>query len=125
MIRQTLIILLLTQWRSIMSIYVLYNPRTQDAPLFPYTSLFRSPHTTQIAWSLSTISAMASSAGMGPKGRPRKSMSALLDRKSTRLNSSHVAISYAVFCLKKKTLMYLCVGQNKADILTEASGQRA
>src|SRR5690625_6507240 len=28
---------------------------------------------------------------------------ALLDRKSTRLNSSHVAISYAVFCLKKKT----------------------
>src|SRR5438552_9047056 len=34
-----------------------------------------SPHTTQIAWSLSTISAMASSAGMGPKGRPRKSMS--------------------------------------------------
>src|SRR5690625_6869020 len=28
------------------------------------------------------------------------------DRKSTRLNSSHVAISYAVFCLKKKTIMY-------------------
>src|SRR5690625_6056898 len=30
-------------------------------------------------------------------------LSLLLDRKSTRLNSSHVAISYAVFCLKKKT----------------------
>src|SRR5437870_2003043 len=30
------------------------------------------------------------------------------DRKSTRLNSSHVAISYAVFCLKNKTVAYLC-----------------
>src|SRR5690625_5694759 len=32
-----------------------------------------------------------------------------LDRKSTRLNSSHVAISYAVFCLKKKTKQYLAL----------------
>src|SRR5690625_6103484 len=31
----------------------------------------------------------------------------LLDRKSTRLNSSHVAISYAVFCLKKKNIVYI------------------
>src|SRR5690625_6293055 len=31
-----------------------------------------------------------------------------LDRKSTRLNSSHVAISYAVFCLKKKKSLYMC-----------------
>src|SRR5947207_11554779 len=33
-------------------------------------------------------------------------MLALLDRKSTRLNSSHTVISYAVFCLKKKTITY-------------------
>src|SRR5690554_7772236 len=33
-------------------------------------------------------------------------LAALLDRKSTRLNSSHVRISYAVFCLKKKTITY-------------------
>src|SRR5258707_7110688 len=33
---------------------------------------------------------------------------ALLDRKSTRLNSSHANISYAVFCLKKKSLFLLC-----------------
>src|SRR3989454_7795254 len=40
---------------------------------------------------------------MGDKNRARKSMSELgLDRKSTRLNSSHLVISYAVFCLKKK-----------------------
>src|SRR5690349_23988171 len=33
-----------------------------------------------------------------------------LDRKSTRLNSSHVEISYAVFCLKKKTLFFFFIG---------------
>src|SRR5699024_3956886 len=33
----------------------------------------------------------------------------ILDRKSTRLNSSHVSISYAVFCLKKKILVILCL----------------
>src|SRR5690625_6769394 len=38
----------------------------------------------------------------GPTASPPTSPPPLLDRKSTRLNSSHVAISYAVFCLKKK-----------------------
>src|SRR5439155_22624638 len=37
---------------------------------------------------------------LGPRARRHKGM--VIDRKSTRLNSSHVAISYAVFCLKKK-----------------------
>src|SRR5439155_26329570 len=44
-------------------------------------------------------------AGMPPRARAREpspSCPTALDRKSTRLNSSHVAISYAVFCLKKK-----------------------
>src|SRR5207249_6876326 len=36
-------------------------------------------------------------------GRPRRQAARFQDRKSTRLNSSHVSISYAVFCLKKKT----------------------
>src|SRR5436309_8922661 len=36
------------------------------------------------------------------------------DRKSTRLNSSHVKMSYAVFCLKKKTLRSISVGRRKA-----------
>src|SRR5690606_40903674 len=39
----------------------------------------------------------------GPDATPRRGRADLLDRKSTRLNSSHVKISYAVFCLKKKT----------------------
>src|SRR5690625_6631890 len=38
-----------------------------------------------------------------PGGRIRDLIVSRIDRKSTRLNSSHVAISYAVFCLKKKT----------------------
>src|SRR5439155_10343913 len=62
--------------------------------LFPYTTLFRS----RFAWSPG--SSTASSDRTARARRP----SFALDRKSTRLNSSHVAISYAVFCLKKKNL---------------------
>src|SRR5690606_40538128 len=40
-----------------------------------------------------------------------KTVSIETDRKSTRLNSSHVKISYAVFCLKKKTSIHLSLGQ--------------
>src|SRR5204863_1334392 len=56
--------------------------------LFPYTTLFRSLPGAFIR-SPTTICTSA------PTGAP-------IDRKSTRLNSSHVEISYAVFCLKKK-----------------------
>src|SRR5437762_3960651 len=41
--------------------------------------------------------------GAGPGGGAREALHAAQDRKSTRLNSSHRCISYAVFCLKKKT----------------------
>src|SRR5699024_12195913 len=55
--------------------------------LFPYTTLFRSPRRLHCPGApLSTVGSGRSSRG---------------DRKSTRLNSSHVSISYAVFCLKK------------------------
>src|SRR5438309_2408761 len=65
--------------------------RPPRSTLFPYTTLFRSltgtvtPDLTErhLAWALARV-------------RHR------LDRKSTRLNSSHSSISYAVFCLKKK-----------------------
>src|SRR6266704_1199774 len=59
--------------------------------LFPYTTLFR------------TASPATASAGRRrPRSLRRRSTSAPADRKSTRLNSSHVSISYAVFCSKKK-----------------------
>src|SRR5690606_42051853 len=41
--------------------------------------------------------------------RPGQALEVPGDRKSTRLNSSHVKISYAVFCLKKKITTYLCI----------------
>src|SRR5437868_12053676 len=65
--------------------------------LFPYTTLFRSPpHLPPLLWP-----------GEVPvewrwPWLPARYVDAVLDRKSTRLNSSHVSISYAVFCLKKK-----------------------
>src|SRR5256885_6784682 len=62
--------------------------RPPRSTLFPYTTLFRSPRRSEQADG-STCSHRRRSK---PKG----------DRKSTRLNSSHLVISYAVFCLKKK-----------------------
>src|SRR5947209_10769640 len=62
--------------------------------LFPYTTLFRSWCASMIAPSKPMSIASTQSRSAGSKdGR---------DRKSTRLNSSHANISYAVFCLKKK-----------------------
>src|SRR5438105_10086299 len=77
--------------------------RPPRSTLFPYTTLFRS-HSTHVGSttklvkppSLSAIPAIASLTL--PSGDTRCSR----DRKSTRLNSSHEWISYAVFCLKKK-----------------------
>src|SRR5215204_5985838 len=63
--------------------------RPPSSTLFPYTTLFRSPHA-----SLRPLRTAACCVHSGPGTRR--------DRKSTRLNSSHTVISYAVFCLKKK-----------------------
>src|SRR5205809_2584562 len=72
--------------------------RPPRSTLFPYTTLFRSCR-TQRASLLSRAEPVAGGlARRGGRG-PRRS---LQDRKSTRLNSSHGYISYAVFCLKKK-----------------------
>src|SRR5437762_3832832 len=76
--------------------------------LFPYTTLFRSvyrqipvfdPPPTCPARGF--VALVHSNYGIGPMGHPRAAARSL-DRKSTRLNSSHRCISYAVFCLKKK-----------------------
>src|SRR5437870_7720027 len=71
--------------------------RLLQSTLFPYTTLFRSSLHADPWRVLRILSEFVEGfdalADMGP---------AITDRKSTRLNSSHVAISYAVFCLKKK-----------------------
>src|SRR5688572_31636549 len=83
--------------------------------LFPYTTLFRSILVRQVAGRYQLISGerrlrAARQAGWTTiPARVREADDrlvaelAIVDRKSTRLNSSHSQISYAVFCLKKKT----------------------
>src|SRR5258708_23934002 len=70
--------------------------RPPRSTLFPYTTLFRS-----IAEGLGDVLMLR-----GRYGEPTRKIfeeaSRIIDRKSTRLNSSHQIISYAVFCLKKK-----------------------
>src|SRR3712207_9034844 len=71
--------------------------RPPRSTLFPYTTLFRSPRREGPA-------PPAATARWPSPARPRRAGRAPRppDRKSTRLNSSHANISYAVFCLKKK-----------------------
>src|SRR5438067_8108616 len=78
--------------------------RPPRSTLFPYTTLFRSNVATG---ELEVTSILAGGDPFSPKEQATPGvLSAVsdlaLDRKSTRLNSSHVSISYAVFCLKKK-----------------------
>src|SRR5438477_9669936 len=72
--------------------------RPPRSTLFPYTTLFRSPTKADTG--------AAHGAPLGDKevaaARQALGWSTSTDRKSTRLNSSHMSISYAVFCLKKK-----------------------
>src|SRR2546426_9358976 len=89
--------------------------RPPRSTLFPYTTLFRSSS----VWSENTTPKPKVSSGRlrsqtvisqrgqaffarSAKYRPPGPPPMMLDRKSTRLNSSHLVISYAVFCLKKK-----------------------
>src|SRR5688572_30877543 len=85
-------------------------PRPPRSTLFPYTTLFRSPikggeHAENAEGIVSCSGLLARAVGgLGRVGAklPGQDESGLRDRKSTRLNSSHSQISYAVFCLKKK-----------------------
>src|SRR2546422_5583784 len=75
--------------------------RPPRSTLFPYTTLFRSlglgePLDFELDLGHRRIAVHP------PNGRQRPNLTSRLDRKSTRLNSSHGYISYAVFCLKKK-----------------------
>src|SRR3712207_7078160 len=91
--------------------------RPPRSTLFPYTTLFRS--TVRDARHGGTIVIVpperAGEVLAGDyvslkhtfvDGEPRRRFRSLIDRKSTRLNSSHANISYAVFCLKKKKTKY-------------------
>ena len=87
--------------------------RPPRSPLFPYTTLFRSnikirPLVTEYALTIKLVDGTSSAHSFNPYAYFGHSWSYFdiqnlrLDRKSTRLNSSHQIISYAVFCVKKK-----------------------
>src|SRR3712207_8418582 len=87
--------------------------RPPRSTLFPYTTLFRSegsfvPERREVRLKLRGVPARSvlvdgeeRETERGPDGAPTVSLGEEVDRKSTRLNSSHANISYAVFCLKK------------------------
>src|SRR5439155_9129102 len=99
--------------------FFLTSPQPPPSTLFPYTTLFRSYLPTlsssySRAFNGTGQTLLPSGDALTASGSLRLSLSlpifnqlqreqqVVQDRKSTRLNSSHVAISYAVFCLKKK-----------------------
>src|SRR2546429_6700034 len=78
--------------------------RPPRSTLFPYTTLFRSAHAARPTTAVQYPAAVGPRSAQGGADRRRadKRRQRTADRKSTRLNSSHGYISYAVFCLKKK-----------------------
>src|SRR5256885_9612314 len=81
----------LSRCRAAFLFFFLMIRRPPRSTLFPYTTLFRSPCSAAPArW---------------PLASQNSAMFSCTDRKSTRLNSSHLVISYAVFCLKKKKIV--------------------
>src|SRR5437870_10424631 len=94
--------------------YIFYSflklQRPPISTLFPYTTLFRSSfrqtveQTVELRPDCIAVYSFARVPWIKPAQRSYKDEDLpVADRKSTRLNSNHVAISYAVFCLKKKT----------------------
>src|SRR2546422_4647825 len=97
--------------------------RPPRSTLFPYTTLFRS-----VPRSLSAASraALTSASDSSRATTQRPPAAEVADRKSTRLNSSHGYISYAVFCLKKKKkncapLPHFCNQPNKRHALVSTA----
>src|SRR5690606_41600463 len=84
--------------------FLLMTRRPPTPTLFPYTTLFRSGHHIEAASrnqvAVGLVHPVLHQSPAGPQGRIGHDQ--VVDRKSTRLKSSHVKISYAVFCLKKK-----------------------
>src|SRR5437773_12156758 len=88
---------------SLYSVFFSLTRRSPRSTLFPYTTLFRS-----------AVGCDDDAARLGERVRRvagdarysdrHEDFAVRIDRKSTRLNSSHITISYAVFCLKKKSM---------------------
>src|SRR5205807_10229401 len=107
----------------LLHLFFLQTPPPPKSTLFPYTTLFRSNNLRQIGFYVqfytdenhdifpahrnqnendNPTTALTNWWGTAVIGYARNQSNLFQDRKSTRLNSSHLVISYAVFCLKKK-----------------------
>src|SRR5256885_5109068 len=86
-----------------MFFFFLMIRRPPRSTLFPYTTLFRSAFLRRGDDLFPGVRRLPPAAGDGAGARGPAGVPPGPDRKSTRLNSSHLVISYAVFCLKKKT----------------------
>src|SRR6266542_5458421 len=89
------------------SFFFLMIRRPPRSTLFPYTTLFRSLRPL-----------------CRPPGRPGECPPCRRDRKSTRLNSSHGSISYAVFCLKKKKKTFTVLVCSKKKTMADVCRSR-
>src|SRR2546428_10610555 len=87
---------LIKLWQILGTFFFLMIRRPPRSTLFPYTTLFRSPMVGELPVRPGRQGGQRVRARHRPDG----------DRKSTRLNSSHDQISYAVFCLKKKNCFW-------------------
>src|SRR3712207_7581734 len=98
--------------------------RPPRSTLFPYTTLFRSVHGVRggdlpdPGGLQPAVRRAVPHPPAGDGARPDRRHAGAADRKSTRLNSSHANISYAVFCLKKKyTFTYYRISHQSSLIL--------
>src|SRR5258708_20707234 len=76
--------------------------RPPRSTLFPYTTLFRSRRREREEPGHDRVNSLTQPIAQAARGTRARLRHLVQDRKSTRLNSSHQIISYAVFCLKKK-----------------------
>src|SRR3712207_8545384 len=83
-------------------VFFLMIRRPPRSTLFPYTTLFRSGVEGGVAGQVAVLAGLAQHADDRQAQAEADEHVGPQDRKSTRLNSSHANISYAVFCLKKK-----------------------
>src|SRR5437773_9855952 len=102
---------MISRLSSRLHLFLLTSPPTPSATLFPYTTLFRSGWLGVALTGSDTASNIlfgnlqkitSEQLGLSPILMGAANSSG--DRKSTRLNSSHITISYAVFCFKKITI---------------------
>src|SRR2546426_6588875 len=98
--------------------------RPPRSTLFPYTTLFRSAagfrpgHADRAGVGRAVLHGRDAARVGGRAGRRGSGRARRRDRKSTRLNSSHLVISYAVFCLKKKKKIYTSILYNTTRNMT-------